>query len=90
MAHIQVALANVPTRQDFPRSPRALPVLFNICIKSDAGEYHESTYGLANRHLGPQKLLIDYNLHVEAMIDLDFVLSGPQHLLASLPCRYHS
>lgn len=49
--------------------------------------YTEDTFGLANRDLGPNNLLVDEDFNVVALIDLDFVLSAPLHTVASIPHR---
>ncbi|KAK3169300.1 hypothetical protein OEA41_008683 [Lepraria neglecta] len=67
-----------------------LPALFSLCTNSVVDDYTEDTFGLANRDLGPHNLLIDDDFNVKAMIDLDFVLSAPLHVVASLPHRSYT
>ncbi|KAL2047627.1 hypothetical protein N7G274_000669 [Stereocaulon virgatum] len=62
-----------------------LPALFSLCLKSVADEYTEDRFGLANRDFGPHNLLVDDDFNIVALFDLDFVLSAPLHVVASLP-----
>lgn len=57
--------------------------MFRLCINSVA-EYTEDGHGLANRDLGPHNLLVDKKFTIVALIDLDFVLFAPLHVVASL------
>ncbi|KAL2048955.1 hypothetical protein ABVK25_010808 [Lepraria finkii] len=67
-----------------------LPALFSLCINSVADDYNEDAFGLANRDLGPHNLLVDDDFNITALIDLDFVLSAPLHVVANLPHRTYT
>lgn len=71
-------------KENFDRED--LPALFSLCM-SVIDDYAEDTFGLANRDLGPNNLLVDEDFNVVALIDLDFGLSAPLHVVASLPHR---
>ena len=52
--------------------------------------YNEQKFGLVNRDLGPHNLRVDEEFNIIGLIDLDFVLAGPLHVMASLPPRWKS
>ena len=67
-----------------------LPLLFSACINAIHHDYMEKDFGLANRDLGLHNLIVDKEFNVVGLIDLDFVISAPLHVVANLPCRWHS
>ena len=67
-----------------------LPLLFSACINAIPHDYMEKDFGLANRDLGLHNLIVDKEFNVVGLIDLDFVISAPLHVVANLPSRWHS
>ena len=67
-----------------------LPLFFSICISAIPHDYVEEDFGLANRDLGLHNLIIDKEFKVVGLIDLDFIISAPLHVVANLPCGRHS
>ena len=65
-----------------------LPAMLSLCISSVVDDYTD-VFGLANRELSLSytTFLVDEDFNVVALIDLNFILSGPLHVVASLPHR---
>ena len=67
-----------------------LPILFHTYINTISDDYGEEDFGLANRDLSPHNLIVDDEFKVLGMIDLDFVIFAPLHVVANLPCNSHT
>lgn len=67
-----------------------LPLLFSAYINAIPYNYIEKDFGLANKDLGLHNLIVDKEFKVVGIIDLDFIISAPLHVVANLLGGWHS